>query len=48
MPPTDIKTIKTIITIIVSVDYPNPIAELIIKVVKNVKNNELPFSIPVT
>lgn len=36
------------ITIVVSDFYPNPIAELMIKVVMKVKNNDAPFSIPVT
>ena len=46
--PAKINAIKVNITIVVSDFYPNPIAELIINVVKNVKNNDPPLRIPVT
>jgi hypothetical protein len=47
MHPHNINAIKIIITIIVSFLSPKPTAELTIKVVRNVKNNEAPFKIPV-
>lgn len=46
--PTKINAINANITIVVSDFLPNPIAELIINVVKNVKNNDPPLRIPVT
>ena len=46
--PAKIKAIKANITIVVSDFLPNPTAELMIKVVKNVKNNDPPLRIPVT
>ncbi len=42
------KPMNVNITIVESDFSPNPIAELIIKVVINVKNNDPPFNIPVT
>lgn len=46
--PAKINAIKANITIVVSDFLPNPTAELIIKVVKNVKNSDPPLRIPVT
>lgn len=42
------KTIKIIITIVVSYLSPNPMTALTINVVRKVKNNEAPFKIPAT
>lgn len=47
MHPARIKTMKMIITTIVSWESPNPTAALMISVVKKVKNNEAPFKMPV-
>ncbi len=46
--PAKINAMKVNITIVVSDFLPNPIAELMIKVIRKVKNNDPPLSIPVT